>query len=438
MYLFYFSLYYMELSTITDNKISGLAYSRFVQNPRMYDEDFIKWLEQFGLSVSEVLQWWFATPIDFNIWPSFWGWYKDYTSWRSFQASFKEGDGSNTTFINKWNDVFEWDKYRRYHKEDGTYVWQELIMWLIWEHSTSTKIQEQALKQLGRLTYTTIPLSVSRVDKTLSEKGEIIQHNDYLNGVLSDFPEYKEGLIRMFVKMWIITSENITDILTPKWNALLVDLVEQYPMWTYMYLIKGLNTRLVEHKRIWKHKLEFILKEEYPNCISDEGILDKKKILEEFCRRLWENLWITYSAGLSYKRESECVLIDTTIWWISMDNWHVWEWINKEEVLCRLGELYSTIAFFKMKILGEEIEGMESIFKFVLIAEMLKHSWDNTELIKDFIGDTTIVPKNLSKHFYMVNDFGNVRKTLKRLSIVGVGKRTMQLPIVRRNYFISW
>jgi len=361
-----------------------------------------------------------------------------HTSWRSFQTSFKEEDGSNTTFINKWNDIFEWNKYRRYHKEDGTYVWQELVFWLMWEYSTSTIIQEQALRQIGRLTHTTIPLSVSRVDKTLSEKWEIIQQNDYLKVVLNKFPEYKEGLIRMFVKMWIITYKNITDVLASKWNDVLIDLVGQYPMWTYMYLIKGLNTRLIEHKRIWKQKLEFVLKEEYPDCISAEGWLDKKKILEQFCRRLGENLWITYSAGLSYKRESECVLIDTTIWWVSMDNWHVWEGIKKEEVLSRLGELYSTIAFFKIKILEEEVDGMGWIFKSVFLAEMLKYSWDNTELIKDFIEDASIVPRPLSKHFYMVNDFGNVRKILKKLSIVWVWKATIQLPIVKRNYFISW
>lgn len=187
----------MQLWTITDSAIKSLANSRFINNPHAKNEDIIKWLEQFGLSVSDVLEWGFATPTNFNVWPSIGWWYKDYTSWRSFQASFKEKDGSTTTLVNKWNDIFEWDTYRRYHKEDGTYVWQELVWFLLREYSTSTKIQEQALKQLGRPTYTTIPLSVSKMQKTLSEKGEVIDYNDYLKKVIEEFPEYREWLVRM-------------------------------------------------------------------------------------------------------------------------------------------------------------------------------------------------------------------------------------------------
>lgn len=435
----------MQLWAITDSKIKWLAHSRFIKNPHAKNESIIQWLEQFGLSVSDVLEGWFTTPTNFSVWPNIGGWYKDYTSWRSFQASFKEEDGSTTTLVNKWNDVFEWDTYRRYHKEDGTYVWQELVWFLLREYSTSTQIQEQALKQLGRPTYTTIPLSVSKIQKTLSEKGKIIDYNDYLRRVLEDFPEYKEWLVRMLGWMWLLAGEKFFEILNlnanQKWGKInidaLIQFMEQYEMWTYMYLIKGMNTRLVEHKRIGKGKLEFVLREEYPDCISENGELDKRKVLEGFCRRIGENLGITYSAGLTYKRQSECVLIDTTLWGVSMDNWHVWEWIEKDNVISRLNELYSTIVFLNTNILGGSIEKVQEMFKWVFIPEIVNNSWKNRELIEWCMKELDITWARLSKSFYMVNDFWNVRKTLKRLSIVWKWSVVIHAPVVKRNYFIN-
>ncbi len=436
----------MLLTSINDSKITSLPDSRFIKNPHAKNERIIQWLEQFGLSVSDVLAGGFTTPTQVQVWPNLGGWYKDYTSWRSFQASFKEKDGTTTTFINKWNDIFEWNAYRRYHKEDGTYVWQELVWFLLQEYTTSTQIQEQSLKQRGRPTYTTIPLSVSKVQKTLSEKWEIIGYNDYLSRVLEEFPEYKRGLVSMLLKVGIITPETILDIVVKpivKNNfqidtKKLMELVEEYEMWTYIYLIKGMNTRLVEHKRIGKEKLEFVLREEYPDCISDDWELDKRKVLEEFCRRLGENLGITYSAGLTYKRQSECVLIDTTLWGVSMDNWHVWEWIDKDNVTSRLNELYSTIVFLNVNILEWTIDEVQEIFKWVLIPEIVNNAWENKELVEWCIQKLDIIWVRLSKSFYMVNDFWNVRKTLKRLSIVWKWNMVIHVPIVKRNYFINW
>ncbi|MCD5375485.1 hypothetical protein LR010_03490 [Candidatus Gracilibacteria bacterium] len=133
----------MQLGAITDNMIRGLTHSRFIENPHVKSEGIIQRLEQFGLSVSDVLEGGFTTPTNFNVGPNIGGWYKDFTSGRSFQASFKEGDGSTTTLVNKGNDIFEGDSYRRYHKEDGTYVGQELVGFLLKEYSTSTIYNKQ-------------------------------------------------------------------------------------------------------------------------------------------------------------------------------------------------------------------------------------------------------------------------------------------------------
>lgn len=433
----------MQLQTITDTNIQWLSHSRFIANPSKVNEWLISSLEDFWLSVSEVLEWWFATPTQYTIWPHMWWWYKDYTSGRSFQASFQEEDWMTTTIINKWNDIFEWDKYRRYHKEDAAYVWQEFLWLLMSEYETSNQIQTEAMRQLGRPTYTTVPLSLSQVQKTLSEKGEIIDYMDYMRRVMREFPEYQEGMMRTLMRMWLLEEKDIQELINfsskkPTINTeKLIEFMEKIPMATYMYLIKGMNTRLVEHKRIGKRKLDFVLRREYPECISEDGELDTRKVLQEFCRRLWENLWITYSAGFSYKRQSVCVLIDTTLWGISMDNWHVGEWIGKENVVNRLNELYSIVEFFNKEVLWWHRELEQEAFRDILVPEMLKYTWERTEEIEWYIKDLTISGANLSKSFYMVNDFWKVRKTLKRLSIFWVWPMTIHTPLVKRNYFIN-
>lgn len=403
----------MQLSAINEKTILDNPNSIHISNTSYCCEEILNTLESFGLKLSQIIEGWFVTPIKVHIWPVIWEWYKDFSSGRSFQISFREEDWSISTLINKWNDIFEDGDYRRFSIKAWTFVWQEMFGFLYPEFLNAKQIQQKALSISWKTTFAPIPISLSKTKNIITPDWTSLSYKEYFQYVIKNFPEYKEWflyvLCNFFIPIGVISTEDFLDITL--WDdEKLMEILKKIDMWNYIYLLKWFNTRLVEHKKIGKRKLDFVLKNEYPECVNENWTLNKENIIKEFCKRMWENLWITYSVGLSYKRNSECVLIDTTIWWNSVDNGHLWKWLRKKEIQRRILEIYSTCLFFAKNVLDIDLENFDEIFKSYFINELIKFSWWKMKIIENALKWFNLEIIKLSTSFYIVNNLSRKKK----------------------------
>lgn len=241
------------------------------------------------------------------------GWKKDPSSGRSYYFVL---DDLFMSVINKGADLLKGDKFRKYPETYfappmiGSVTLKELER----EYLNAGIVQEFSLRLQGMTTWAPEPVQLNELNNFILESGEVVPFEKYLNEARKDKSislNIFKSLFRAGIDCLAVPPEHRKKPFEWAIGKYLETLGSHG---TYLYTIKGLNTRLIDSERIEdKSKLKEIIRKQYPNCKNEAEICDT------FMERLAEYYGITQGLGFTYKDQSECLLVDTTLGGVTMD-----------------------------------------------------------------------------------------------------------------------
>jgi hypothetical protein len=253
------------------------------------------------------------------------GWKKDPSSGRNYYYVF---ENPLISVINKGGDMLQGSKFRKLPPIGVPMMGGATLEELSDENRSAIAIQEHSLKIQGRTTWAPMPLQLNELTNYVLETGEIVPYIDYFGKIM----EMKEIATCI---LFTLMQNRIDPMSFPKEfeKKPFVWAVEQYaeiawPHGTYLYFIKGLNTRLIDVEKLGGvRNLERAISLQYPDCRNN------KEVCAEFMRRLGEYHGIRQGMGFNPAHESKCHLIDTTMGGVKMDIGELTLSINQESYI---------------------------------------------------------------------------------------------------------
>ena len=305
------------------------------------------------------------------------GWKKDRSSGRSFHFLFED---PSVTIINKGGDLLRKNRFRRYSEDYrgipmiGSATLDELKR----EFDFALYIQEHSLRLQGRTTFTTQPLQLNELTHFLLESGEVVPFRRYLQEARKN----REVSINILYNL-VRVGEDVKN--PPKDKEPFEWAVDSYieklgPHSTYLYLINGLNARVIDSKHVSKKELKRIISKQYPEERDEKGVC------EAFMKRLGEYYGIIQGLGLSYKRQSECLLIDTTLGGITMDIGDLCWGANQEAYLNGVSAAKACSFYFYQLFFPRSKESDQEfirLFDRSFVNTMYDYMYKSNSLIKD-------------------------------------------------------
>lgn len=347
------------------------------------------------------------------------GWKKDASSGRSYYfVSYPPLE----SIIHKGADLLKGDKFREYPENyfAPPMIGSETLNELEKEYTNAALIQEFSIRLQGRATYAPHPIYLNELNNFVLESGEIVPFKDYLNEARKNKAvsiNIFKSLFRAGVDCMAVPEEHKKK---PFEWAISKYIEKLGPHGTYLYSINGLNTRLIDSKKIKDKNLEEIISKQYPDCRNEEEICNK------FMRKIGEYYGIALGNGLTYKRQSECLLVDTTLGGVTMDIGDLEMNPNQEAYLNTFLASKST-AFYFYKLLNQDSSFFLKSFEKSFVKTFFDYMHKSSRLIED-ANLKNKVSENMSSLEMQIDDLIEIEGPPLREKFVSTNLEQMFLP----------
>ena len=314
----YMEKYYEHLSKVLWVKTTG-ELALLKSNSR--DINFFKWLTLWTPSkVSNIL----SSKNTLKNW-----WRREFHWWRSTNY-FKKGISINL----KWADLYRGNKFRKL--KEGSYappfIWSETSQRLLMEAKIWAYIQEVNLQINWEFAPTIMPISVTELKKW-------IDWSNYIETIKSIIKEDDNSLTNIFqFSKSFFSMDEVKGFWS--FDKLIEEILKKWPHGNMIYANFWVSTRVADILKFkWWLDLNLIFKND-----------NKEEIVSNFIHNIMYYHGLLHGLGLSYRFGSDCLLVDTTINWVSLDIWEIllddiWS-INGEWFLSRFIEIYGLCGEF--------------------------------------------------------------------------------------------